>query len=475
MELEAWFDGEAPVDDPSDELSWHAANCAKCFRHLETLSNLRVAVRGSLGAATPADASVLDLATLRAEPAWHRWSRPIVAVAAALLVIAAVVGASQIHLHSRLASDRSAASGRTSSSKGSTGSGSATKSSATSATSGSATQSRGSSSSSGTASGSTGHTTVGPGSPTAGALTLAVIVPTVGTDAAEGTEVADAVRQAVAAANASGGVDGVPVQLTVVPAEDSAAIAALPGHVTAVVGGFGADPPASVPWLLPADPYASGANVVAAELSPAEAGARLGQELVQQGDTGTVGVVVGTGPDAALESGLAQEVPVSTVTAPSTGACLPALATLQAQGVDAVAVAGPPTLAASCVAALSTLLWAPAAGVLLAPSAAYDGVTSAGIVPGAALFTVLGLPWPGSSSPGAALFRSVVPGDSSYQALVSFAAVEMAVQVARSVGVLTLHGLAAGTWQNSLYNFAGADNVGAQVVEQSAGNWVSAA
>jgi hypothetical protein len=101
-------------------------------------------------------------------------------------------------------------------------------------------------------------------------------------------------------------------------------------------------------------------------------------------------------------------------------------------------------------------------------------VSAAGLVPGTAVYTVLGLPWPGSSNPGAARFRSEVPGVSSYRALVSFAAVEMAVQVARSSGALQLDRIAGGSWQNDLYDFAGVANVGAQVVQQSAGGWISA-
>jgi hypothetical protein len=408
----------------------------------------------------------------------RRWSRPLVVVpTAAVLLAAAVIGFSQVRLHDRLSADRRAAHAASASTSG--GSGHSSSTSPKGAEPGSATssaQTRGGAAASGAAvSGSSAGGSKGSGPASlAGALKLAVFVPTQGAAAAEGVEVSDAVRRAVADANESGGVGGVPVQLTVVPAEDGAAVAGLADVASAVVGGFGSAPASTVPWILPADPWAGSAGVVAAELTPAEAGARLGQDLLRRGATGVVGVVVGSGPDTALENGLAQEVQVAPVSAPSSGACVPALTALEAEGVEAVAIAGSPALAASCASAFGTLAWAPPDGILLAPSAAYGGVTSAGVVPGASLYTVLGLPWPESSNPGAARFRSEVPGVSSYRALVSFAAVELAVQVARSTGSLSLDRIAAGSWQSDLYDFAGTANVGAQVVEQSAGSWVSA-
>jgi hypothetical protein len=481
MQLEAWFDGEALDGAVPADFSGHVTSCPACFRHLETLSRLRVAIHRVGGAPLAPDLSAPErISALAPLPGRERkWSRALVAVPAALaLLAAAAVGVSQVRLHDRLSADRSVGGNApSSSSSGGTGaSSSGARSGGVSGASPSSTQARNASTGSASAvSGSPSGASKGTG-PTglAGPLTLAVIVPTQGTAAAEGVEVTDAVRQAVAEANHSGGVGGAAVQLTVVPAEDSAAVAGLAGTVTAVVGGFGNAPASSVPWLLPADPWVSGVSVVASELTPAEAGARLGQDLLRRGATGVVGVVVGSGPDTALETGLAQEVRVAPVSAPSTGACLPALTALEAQGVEAVAIAGSPTLAASCASAFGSLAWAPPDGILVAPSAAYGGVTSAGVVPGTSVYTVLGLPWPESSNPGAARFRSEVPGASSYRALVSFAAVELAVQVARSTGSLSLAKIASGSWQSDLYDFAGTANVGAQVVQQSAGSWVSA-
>jgi hypothetical protein len=477
MQLEAWFDGELPVDAAPADMSWHLTECPACFRHLETLSRMRVGVRRAAGApvlpeTVPAE-RLSALAT--AAPPRRHLSRVLVAVpAAAVLVAAAVVGTTQLRVHDRLSADHAGA-GTSSSAHGASPSATGTKPTNAPGSTVGSTQGRSSSSATSVASGAPGAPTRGlvVNSPI-GTLTLAVVVPTQGAAAAEGAAITDAVRQAVADANASGGFHGAPVQLTVVPAENSAAVAGLAGTVTAVVGGFGNSPSSSLPWLLPADPWASGPSVVASELTPAEAGARLGQDLLQRGDNGAVGVVMGSGPDTGLEAGLAQEVPVVPVAAPSSGVCLPAATALEAQGVQTVAVAGSPALAASCASALGTQAWAPPGGVLLPPSAAYGGVTTAGLVPGTGVYTVLGLPWPGSSDPGAARFRSEVPGVTSYRALVSFAAVEMAVQVARSTGSLALDKIAAGSWQNDLYDFAGVANVGARVVQESASGWVSA-
>jgi hypothetical protein len=480
MQLEAWFDGEVPVDAVPPDFSWHLSECPTCFRHLETLSRLRVGIRRAEGVSLAPDLTAserpADLATLPAPE--RRFSRALVAVPlAVVLLAAAVLGMSQVRLHDRLSADRGA--GTDANSSGPDASASTASPVGRGPESGAASPPgsprNGPAGSALATSGAPGGAANGvPLGGSSAVLKLAVIVPTQGAAAAEGVEVADAVRQAVAEANTSGGVGGAAVQLAIVPAEDSAAVAALAATATAVVGGFGSAPATTVPWILPADPWVTGAGVVAAELTPAEAGARLGQDLLRRGDTGVVGVVVGSGPDTGLETGLAQEVPVAAVSASSAGTCLPALSSLEAQGVQAVAVAGSPALATSCASAFGSLAWAPPGGILLAPSAAYAGVTSAGVVPGTSVYTVLGLPWPESSNPGAARFRSEVPGVSSYRALVSFAAVELAVQVARSTGSLTLARMASGSWQSDLYDFAGTANVGAEVVQQSAGNWVSA-
>lgn len=497
MQLQAWFDGEAV-----DGIGWHLASCESCFAHVEELARIRNVLRlafadvgDAAGVADTAEAALdagLDVSGVdeaheadeadEADEAPSEVSRYLVARArwrtrvlvtvpvAALAVVGTVLGITQVPFHGTLSSAQGRGAGSTTAPANRFGPGdfpATGQSQAGPGGSAGAAAVPGAFASSGrTGSGPAAGVGLGGVEP----LSLAVIVPTQGTDGAQGSQVVEAVREAVHEANASGGVAGAPVQLTVVSAQDAAAVAALAGRVTAVVGGFGASAPDGVPWILPADPWAGGASTVATELSPAQAGARLGQDLVQQGHGGTVGVVMGTGPDTALETGLAQVVPVTTVAAPSSGACLPAATSLESQGVTAVAVAGSPALAASCAAALGAMGWSPPNGMLLAPSAAYQGVGGFGLVPTTTLYTVLGLPWPEGASSGAARFRSAVPGASSYRALVSYAAVELAVQAARD-GALNMALLSGGTWRNDLYDFSGLSNVGATVVESNAGVW----
>ena len=492
LEIDAWFDGEGV-----EGLGWHLATCSSCFHHVEETARIRMALRQSLGWSEPSVKGSLsvvddgvegDVEAIAVSPTGHsslvsspkagRRLHALVVVSAAVVVIAALaMGIGRADLHGTLSASRgtppvtSANPVTRAGPLGATG-GSATNSATPNPVTGPLTNSAESAQNSVPAGGSSASSramAVG-----GRALSLAVVVPTQGPEAAQGEQITEAVQRAVDDANTSDGVAGWPVSLTVVSAEDAAAVDALSGEVDAVVGGFGASIPTSVPWILPADPYAAGADVVSTELSPAAAGARLGQNLVGRGVTGTVGVVVGSGPDAAMATGLAQEVPVTTVSAPPNGACFPALTSLAQQQVVAVAVAGPPSLAAACVAAFQGWAWSPPGGMLLAPSAAYAGIAGQGPLPNTSLYTALGLPWPDSNSPGAQRFRSEVPGDDCYQALVSFAAVEMAVQVARSTGSLNMASVASKSWSNDLYEYAGADNVGAKVVQETPGGWVSA-
>lgn len=489
VQLETWFDGESA----EGSLAWHLATCTSCFRYVDELSRIRAAVRRELRGAAAAGAEAAvgagafeetgdDLrALLPAVPpsaarAPRRRALALAAVPVVVLLVAGlVIGVDRAGVRGTLSSALGAA---TSSTAGTTGrtSGDGT---GTSGSTGSGRSATGGSPAGTTAGGTTarsgnGGATGGRGTGPLVGLRLAVVVPTQGAGAADGTEITQAAQKAVAEADAAGGVNGGQVTLTVVPAENTGAVAALAGSVDAVIGGFGAALPAGLQWFLPADPWAAGPGIVSSELSPEAAGARLGQDLLQRGVSGTVGVVQGTGQDAALATGLASVVPTTVVAAPVGGTCVPAVTALQAQGVAAVAVAGSPALASSCVAALAAGPWSPPGGILLAPSAAYAGVASTGVGPPSGVFTVLGLPWPTSSDPGAQRFRSDFPGFTSYRALVSYAAVEMAVEVARTTGAVSTAGMPGRTWRNDLYDFSGTANAGAAVVEEAAGGWVNA-
>lgn len=305
----------------------------------------------------------------------------------------------------------------------------------------------------------------------AGPLRLGLIVPTSGTMAAEGRDVADVVRQRVAAANAAGGVGGLPVQLETASAEDADAVAALVQRVDALVGGFGVAPPEGTPWLLPADPGIAGPSVVPAEMTARLAGVQLASALRRQGLNGVVGIVVGSGPDAGLASGLASRVTTTSVTAQETGNCAPEVAALRRAGAVALAVAGSPELAAKCLRAAFASVWFPTYGTVLAPSAAYAGIQSMPEALGAR--TILGLPWPTSTAPGAARFRATTES-TSYRALVSYAATELAIDVARQQGTLSLGSVEAGSWRTDLLDLTGLSNRMTSLVWAFLGTWLIA-
>jgi hypothetical protein len=283
-------------------------------------------------------------------------------------------------------------------------------------------------------------------------LRLGLVVPTRGAGATEGAEVATTVRRRVDAANAAGGVGGSPVELVVAAAEDESAVAALPGRVSVLVGGFGAAPPTGVTWLFPADPSVGGPGVVPAEASPETAGQQLGDLLAGQRLGGPVGVVVGSGPESALAAGLASRVPTTTAAAVPGTSCASEVASLRRDGAIALAVAGPPDLAARCLRAAALALWSPPFGTVVAPSAAYAGLDAVNEARGAR--TVLGLSWPTSSGSGPARFRAA-GGARSYRALVSFAATELAIEVARQKGAVSTATVAAGTWRSDLFEMTG--------------------
>ncbi len=301
-------------------------------------------------------------------------------------------------------------------------------------------------------------------------LRLGLVVPTRGAAAAEGAEVARTVRRRVGAANAAGGVGGSPVELVVAAAEDPAAVAALPRRVSVLVGGFGAAPPTGVPWLFPADPSVGGPGVVSAEASPEVAGQRVGALLQGQRLGGPVGVVVGSGAESALAAGLASKVSTTTAAAGSDTSCVSEVVALRRSGAVALAVAGPPDLAARCLRAAAQTLWSPPLGTIVAPSAAYAGLDAVSEARGTR--TVLGLPWPTAPGGGPARFRAA-GGTRSYRALVSFAATELAIEVARQKGPVSVAAMAADTWRSDLFVVEG-NSIGLVPVVIGTDGWVPA-
>ena len=260
------------------------------------------------------------------------------------------------------------------------------------------------------------------------------------------------------------------MELIVAPAEDRAAIDAMAARVNAIVGGFGADIPTTTPWIFPADPLVTGANVVPAEASARVVGAQLATDLRNQSPLGLVGVVVGSGPDAALATGLASKINVTTVTAKRNTSCLTEIATLRRSGAMTLAVAGDSDLAVACIRAAARTPWHPRLGPLVAPSAAYAGIASLPEATGTR--TVLGLPWPTSSAPGAARFRATTTSQ-SYRALVSYAATELAIDVARQTGTVSVASMADRAWRSDLVELDGATNRVGSIASALFGAWIA--
>ncbi len=305
-------------------------------------------------------------------------------------------------------------------------------------------------------------------------LRLAVVTPKEGFRAGEGSDVVEAARRAVAAANRAGrspGGSARPVELVVVGAEDRAAVDALPGQADVLVGGFGLDrAPGGLAWVFPADPDVDGAGVVRAEQTPAEVGARLGADVAAHRPQARVGVIVAGPAEAPMADGLARSVTVERVDATAGTTCDREVAQLRRRGADVLAVAGPPGLARRCAAASRTL-GRPSELVLLLPSAAYDRLEADPAAQGAR--TVLGLPWPSSDEPGARRFRAAAGGDRavrSYRALVTFAGVEAAVEAATATGSPVP---ATGRYRSDLYDIDGGANRAGAVVRAGFGRWAA--
>lgn len=292
-----------------------------------------------------------------------------------------------------------------------------------------------------------------------GPLRLALVIPTAGPKVADGAELERTVRARIETANATGGIAGFPISLVVVPAEDQRSVWALAGQVDALVGGFGADAPAGVPWILPADPAIAGPDVLSAEATDAEAGSHLAVALGQRGLDGPIGVIIGPG-GTGFADGLASQSKVLRVAARDP-TCITEVAELMRAGVSAMAIAGNDALASGCASAAGRLLWRPHLGVIVPPSAAYASARPHPSLWGAR--TLLSMPWPTTSAPGAARFRTVSDA-TSYRSLVSFAGVELAIDVARRHGSISIPAIATAIWPSDLLDLAGTTSRGVVVV-----------
>jgi hypothetical protein len=422
VELGAWFDGEE-----ANGVGHHVARCGRCQRRLSDLARIRAWIRAQPFFAMADEPS--------GERTALRRTRLMLIPAVALLV------ASLLALD-HLDTDRSARSSARALDRVGPAGPAVAVGPETVVPGAGPEGSRGDGTSSGRA----------PGAGRATGVRLGLIVPKSGPSAAEGAEVEGLVRRRVDAANAAGGVAGASVELAVVAAEDAAAVASLPKRVTALVGGFGSGPPPGATWVLPADPSVAGPNVVSIEPRPRQAGERMAEILLRQGLSGPIGVVVGPGPDSGLGDGLAARAPTRTVPAGADSNCVAEVAVLRRSGSVALAVAGPPDLALRCLKAAAAASWHRRFGTILAPSAAYARLESAPETWGA--HTLLALPSPSAPLPGAARFRASTDSR-SYRAMVSLAAVELAIEVARQHGDVTPAAVARGSWKTDLVDIGG--------------------
>ncbi|MCA1842460.1 MAG: ABC transporter substrate-binding protein, partial [Actinobacteria bacterium] len=309
--------------------------------------------------------------------------------------------------------------------------------------------------------------------PPSGPLRLGVPVPTSGPSSGEGAEVLRAVRSVVDRANNAGGVAGRRVELVAVPTDDDAARADVLTRIDSLVGGFAIDAPAGMPWVMPADVGPTGPDVAAAELAAEQAGAALGADLAARSSNGgTIGAVVAAGPDAGLATGLAKSRPVHTVEAGRNTSCDQEMVALRKRDVDALALAVPPDLARRCAAAAARQGWRPAGGLLLAPSAVYAHLERDLVAQGAR--SAVALSTPNADDTGSSRFRRSAPGCDSYRSLVSFAAAELAVNVAgASNGALTLTALRDRHWSSDLYDVDGGQHTTSHVVSIRFGRWTN--
>jgi len=467
--LGAWFDGEE-----APGAAGHLGDCERCRRRVHELRWVRAAVRSEPVPVSP-----------RRRLAFGGAAVP---VAAALAVLVGVAGAPSLsdplqaarrHLPSPLgvapAGEPAAAPGGTRLPSGAPASTAPGRSEAAHPAAGPTIGTSAPNRPSGPAATGPAHPAATPApagaAPTPGApdlsraLRLGAVLP----DDEEAREIARALQRAVELANHSGGVGGRPVELSTAPAHDPGAVLAMSRSVDALVGGAGSAAPGGTPWLFPADPAVGGSDVVPAETPPVEVGVRLADDLEARGIPGAVGAVVGDGPDAGLVDGVASRRQTVRM-ADDGGTCRESVGALRGRAVSALVVAGPPDLVERCTRAAALLGWRPPGGILVPPSAAYAHLERSPAAQG--VRTVLGLPWPDSDTPGANRYRAAVPDGHSYRALVSFAAVELAVQVARAEGTVRSDRVATGSWRSDLFDLEGGHHRPRPVMVASLGTWL---
>lgn len=317
-------------------------------------------------------------------------------------------------------------------------------------------------------------------SPT-GEIALGVLVP--GGQAGPGERIVHAVAAELAQANAAGGAGGRSLRLVVGDANDPSALDTLVAQgAVALVGGVPTSPDTygraaarQLPWLAPAgvtglrSPW-----LVPVELPFDVAGRVLALRAKQEGRRRVL-VIRASAPEQAFGDGVAQVFGTATRSVVLRSAnCL---AELQETGTaampDLVALALPPEAVGPCVEAMASF-----------PAEVLVPVTSAEVVPSRAhgmarVRTLLGAPPPDDpANAGAARFRLVTGVADDYRALVSFAAVDMAVEALRRDPGDVMGGLrSVGVYRSDLLTIDLRDwpmNKAPRPVELRGGRWVPA-
>ena len=312
------------------------------------------------------------------------------------------------------------------------------------------------------------------------AETLTIAVPLPGGEASrvpDADDIQRAVRGAVAAANAGGGVGGKPIAVKVI---DSRTMATSPTDAYDIlVGGLPDDrqtsptpaPFAGQPWLFPADPTVHGSSVLSLDPEPGEAG-RLLAAAFAIGATAAVGILDDGGTQRRFGDALANRTgPTERFSTPPTASCDAAVLAARRRGVTTLVFALDPGRLADCAAALGRSAWVPSGGVFLPTPSGY--IVPKGLPVGVRFRTLLGLPWPAWDEPAVARFRTVAKS-AAYRALVSFAATEFAIAAARSnAGRVDLDAVARSSWRTDLIAFDGLTNVALRPAQAGLLGWDS--
>lgn len=231
-----------------------------------------------------------------------------------------------------------------------------------------------------------------------------------------------------------------------------------PAGIDAVVGGWSAPSPVLV--------QTADGVIVAADPDPERAGAVLADAAV--GEAELVGVIRGSGPDAAFGDGVSASRRVVSVDLATDSSCDREVRSMLARGAVAIALAAPPPAVRTCLAAVEASGARLPRGVLVPPSMMLEPES-----PRVAQLDVIGLaglPMPTSDTPGAARFRQRT-GGRSYRALLTFAGVELAVALDAAGPDIASAWRREPTWRGDLVAYDRGRNLGIHAVRASMDGW----